>query len=200
MTAYHLNQRFVEERRSAVESSKTGTKDSVNLSMSKDLQEDKRLGEQNVMSSIEESNVSSLNMEPAEENIETQSGLPHLNDLSRNEEESQFQVKDKTQLTTEEDIAPIQVKELPGSPQINDTSDESKPSGTSIEEMVDARSTEVKPNMVQQEAYESTPILSQANSILEENEMKSTSIQQQTAIDTKEVQVVILAKIAFVLH
>ncbi|XP_057481909.1 MICOS complex subunit MIC60, mitochondrial-like [Actinidia eriantha] len=187
MTAYHLNQRFVEERRSAVELSKTGTKDSVNLSMSvKELQEDKRLGEQNVMSNIEESNVSSLNMEPAEENIETHSGLPHLDDLSRNEEESQLQVKDKTQLTTEEDIAPIQVKELPGSPQINVTSDESKPSGTSLEEMADARSTEVKPNMVQQEAYESTPILSQANSILEENEMKSTSIQQQTAMDTKE--------------
>ncbi|GFS32102.1 hypothetical protein Acr_00g0020860 [Actinidia rufa] len=187
MTAYHLNERFVQERRSAVESSRIGTKDSVNLSTSvQDLQEDKRLGEQNGMSSSQESNVSSLNMEPAVENIETHSGLPHLDDLSRNEEESQFQVKDITQLTTEEEITPIQVKELLESPQINVTSDESKISGTSLEEMVDARSPEVKPSMVQQEAYNSTQILSQANSILEENKIESTSIQQQTAIDTKE--------------
>ena len=125
MTADHLNERFVQEWLSAVESSRIGTKDSVNLSTSvQDLQEDKRLGEQNGMSSIQESNVSSLNMEPAVENIETHSGLPHLDGLSRNEE--QFQVKDITRLTTEEEITPIQVKELPESPQINVTSDESK--------------------------------------------------------------------------
>ncbi|KAI8030685.1 MICOS complex subunit mic60 [Camellia lanceoleosa] len=184
VAAYRLNEQSVEaqRRRRALESVKI---DPVDLSKNiKDLKEDKPLGGQNVMSSIQESNVSSPNTEPAEKNIETHSDLPHLDDLSRSGGESQFQVKDETQLTPEEDITPIQEKELPSSsPSIVTSDDESKTSGTSLDERLDVKSTNMKPKIEQHEAVESTTILTEANAIPEENEMKSTSPGQQTATD-----------------
>ncbi|CAL5368704.1 unnamed protein product [Camellia sinensis] len=187
VAAYRLNEQSVEaqRRRRALELVKI---DPVDLSTNiKDLKEDKPLGEQNVMSSIQESNVSSPNTEPAEKNTETHSDLPHLDDLSRSGGESQFQVKDETQLTPEEDITPIEEKELPSSsPSIVTSDDESKTSGTSLDERLDVKSTNMKPKIEQHEAVESRTILKEANAIPEENEMKSTSPGQQTATDMPE--------------
>ncbi|CAL5365472.1 unnamed protein product [Camellia sinensis] len=187
VAAYRLNEQSVEaqRRRRALELVKI---DPVDLSTNiKDLKEDKPLGEQNVMSSIQESNVSSPNTEPAEKNSETHSDLPHLDDLSRSGGESQFQVKDETQLTPEEDITPIEEKELPSSsPSIVTSDDESKTSGTSLDERLDVKSTNMKPKIEQHEAVESRTILKEANAIPEENEMKSTSPGQQTATDMPE--------------
>ncbi|KAL6959290.1 hypothetical protein U1Q18_039435 [Sarracenia purpurea var. burkii] len=173
MTTYYLNQQFVEERSRAFESAKIGSKEPVDLSKSiKDLQEDKHLQEQNPMFS-----------KPAEKNIETHSDLSHLDDLSRNEGESWFQVKDKAQLRTEEDITPAQEKELPSSQSTVTSDEESTTFDTLLEARLDMKSSEVKPSVEQHEAVESTPILVQPNTILEENEMKVTSTQQQSGTD-----------------
>ncbi|KAG5512710.1 hypothetical protein RHGRI_038889 [Rhododendron griersonianum] len=170
VTAYHLNQRSIEGRRSILESLKVGTKDPVELSKS----------DKNVMSSIQESG-GSPNMEPAGKDNVTHSDLPHPVDLGKHEE-SRFQVNDEPQLTPKEDVAPVQEKELP----TVTSDDESKTLGASIESMLDMKSTEMKSTIEQHEAVENTPILPQGNTVVEENEMKSISIQQQTATDMPE--------------
>lgn len=180
MTAYHLNQRAIEGRPSILESLKVGTKDPVELSKSnKDLKEDGVLRDKNVMSSIQES-VGSPNMEPAGKDNVTHSDLPHPDDLSKREE-SQFQANDEPQSTPKEDVAPVQEKELP----TVTSDDESKTPGASLESTLDMK-PEVKSTIEQHEAVENTPILPQGNTVVEENEMKSISIQQQTATDMPE--------------
>lgn len=167
---------------SILESRKVGTKDPVELSKSnKDLQEDKVLREKNVMSSIQESD-GSPNMEPAEKNTVTHSDLPQHDDLSKTEE-IQFQVNDEPQSTHKEDVTPVQEKLLPSMT----SDDESKTPGASLGSTLDMKSTEVKYIIEQHEAVESTPILPQGNTDVEENDIKSVSIQQQTATNMPEV-------------
>lgn len=183
MTAYHLNQRSIEGRRSILELLKVSTKDPVELSKSnKDLKEDGVLRDKNVMSSIQESG-GSPNMEPAGKDNVTHSDLPHPDDLSKHEE-SQFQANDEPQSTPKEDVAPVQEKELP----TVTSDDESKTPGASLESTLDMK-PKVKSTIEQHEAVENTPILPQGNTVVEENEMKSISIQQQTATDMPEVQI-----------
>jgi mitofilin len=167
---------------SILESRKVGTKDPVELSKSnKDLQEYKVLREKNVMSSIQESD-GSPNMEPAGKNTVTHSDLPQHDDLSKTEE-IQFQVNDEPQSTHKEDVTPVQEKLLPSMT----SDDESKTSGASLGSTLDMKSTEVKSIIEQHEAVESTPILPQGNTDVEENDIKSVSIQQQTATNMPEV-------------
>lgn len=169
---------------SILESRKVGTKDPVELSKSnKDLQEDKVLREKNVMSSIQESD-GSPNMEPAGKNTVTHSDLPQHDDLSKTEE-IHFQVNDEPQSTHEEDVTPAQEKLLPSMT----SDDESKTPGASLGSTLDMKSTEVKSIIEQHEAVESTPILPQGNTDVEENDIKSVSIQQQTATNMPEVQI-----------
>ncbi|KAG5514949.1 hypothetical protein RHGRI_036100 [Rhododendron griersonianum] len=138
VTAYHLNQRSIEGRRSILESLKVGTKDPVELSKS----------DKNVMSSIQESG-GSPNMEPAGKDNVTHSDLPHPVDLGKHEE-SRFQVNDEPQLTPKEDVAPVQEKDLP----TVTSDDESKTLGASIESTLDMKSTEMKSTIEQHEAVE----------------------------------------------
>lgn len=167
---------------SILESRKVGTKDPVELSKSnKDLLEDKVLREKNVMSSIQESD-GSPNMEPAGKNTVTHSDLPQHDDLSKTEE-IQFQVNDEPQSTHKEDVTPVQEKLLPSMT----SDDESKTPGASLGSTLDMKSTEVKSIIEQHEAVESTPILPQGNTDVEENDIKSVSIQQQTATNMPEV-------------
>ncbi|KAH7861559.1 hypothetical protein Vadar_027716 [Vaccinium darrowii] len=167
---------------SILESRKAGTKDPVELSKSnKDLQEDKVLREKNVMSSIQESD-GSPNMETAGKNTVTHSDLPQHDDLSK-AEEIQFQVNDEPQSTHKEDVTPVQEKLLPSMT----SDDESKTPGASLGSTLDMKSTEVKSIIEQHEAVESTPILPQGNTDVEENDIKSVSIQQQTPTNMPEV-------------
>uniref|UniRef100_A0A5B7A9L1 MICOS complex subunit MIC60 n=1 Tax=Davidia involucrata TaxID=16924 RepID=A0A5B7A9L1_DAVIN len=189
MTAYqtgYLDKVLVKEQHSALESAKTDSvnKDSLeSLRSNEDSEDDKRLREQTVMPNIQESKVSSPNVEHAEKNTDTHSFLPHLEDSSRSEGESQFHVKDVSELRHEDDITPMQEKEkeLPSSPQSSMTSDdESTNARTPLEESPEMKSPEMKPRIEQQGAVEITPIITQANAIPKENEMKSMPPQDLT--------------------
>ncbi|XAR48036.1 hypothetical protein NMG60_11030730 [Bertholletia excelsa] len=177
LTAYQFNQRLEEQR--------AGTEDPFkSLKGIKDLQEDERLGEQNVMSSVQESKLSNSIVEPpeekpAEQNTETHSKVPHLDHLNRNKEEIKSQVENKAKLMPEEIVTPFQERELKSSQNIPTSKDGSK-ARTSLEEGLDMRSTEAKSSIHQHEAVDSTTVLSQANTISEESEMKSSSRQQET--------------------
>ncbi|KAA8530904.1 hypothetical protein F0562_005637 [Nyssa sinensis] len=122
----------------------------------------------------------------ADKSIETHSVLSRLEDLSRSEGENQFPVKDASELRHEDDNIPIQEKELPSSQSSMISDEKSTNARTPLEESPDQKSPEVRHRTEEHEAVEITPIVTNANAIPEENEMKSMPPQHFTTKNVTE--------------
>ncbi|KAK9271650.1 hypothetical protein L1049_002013 [Liquidambar formosana] len=140
-----------------------------------------------VLPSSDDHNSLSTKAEQAEQKIETHSDVPHPEALSEREGENQFQAKDKSDVTPEENTIPVQVKDMPEYPHSSVTSDaQSADSTTSSEASLDMKSLDTKTGMEQTEGVQTTPISNLASAVPEENETNAMPPQHLTTEDMPE--------------
>ncbi|CAK9185768.1 unnamed protein product [Ilex paraguariensis] len=181
VTAYQWDTRFgKEQHRKAIEL------DKVHLSESNTSSKDGEHLAENVPN-LQESSILNPGVDHVEENIEIHSASTHLEDSSINEGESQFKVTETSEITPQEDISPRQGNEFPKAPHSSMASDNGgSNSRTPLEDNLDMKNPEVKPDLEQLEAVKITPILEQADAVPQENEMQFMPPQHFNTKDTPE--------------
>lgn len=170
----------------------TADKDHQGLTESKQESRDgEYLKDKIPVPNFQETNSTNSSGEPALKNNETSSDITHLDILNKSEGENDLQSKVASGLTPQNDSTPVQKSKLASSAQSSETSDnESTKDVTQVEENLHTKIPEVKP-IEQHEPVETTSLLTQANAVPNENEMKSRPLQHQIPKITPEVQVII---------
>lgn len=128
---------------------------------------------------FQETNSTNSSGEPALKTNENSSDITHLDILKKSEGENDLQSKVASGLTPQNDTTPVQKSKLAGSAQSSETSDNESTKDvtvTQVEENLHTKIPEVKP-IEQHETVESASLLTQANAVPKQNEMKSRPLQ-----------------------
>lgn len=153
------------------------------------LEGDEHLVEPIADSRSQETSISTPNGKHVKENIVAELDPSVEEDLSRRQEERQFQVKDEQELKPE-DINPVRGEPLPTSLGNTTQSDDSSTSvSESSEESFDVKSPEVRLDTEQQKAVPLTAPVTQDNTSAARNETSSVPMPQVTYQDSPKVHV-----------
>ncbi|XP_031116991.1 MICOS complex subunit MIC60 [Ipomoea triloba] len=186
----YLDKYLIKEPLSIPESAKVGTitgypQDSKE---SNSIKQDSGLsGEPITESSVHESNVSTPSVEegsneptPNVGRIESHLDLSQLEDLSRNQDNSQSQVSGSPELS-HEDVSNVQVKDTSNSQHSTMASDDAKSVSTQIAESFGLKSPYVTPDAEHHEVVENTPTLEQGDEAPVKNEISSMPTQHASS-------------------
>lgn len=181
--AGYLDQLLGKNQHSSLDSSKIAN------NHNEDAKDVKDLGETVVLPNGDEPKSLSPDAAHAEENINTQADVTHIEELSEGKGDVPIQVADKSNLTPEETLIPIKEKEFSKQPQNDVKSEEqSIDSGTLNEGALDTKSPDKKTTTEVNGGVNITPISTHASAVPEANDTKAGPCQHLTAEDMPEVQ------------